>query len=208
MATDNLEICNLALAKIGVAPIASMAEASREARLCSQFYPNQLALVLRRYRWQFARVRLALTPATAGVPTPYADEYDFAYDLPTDCLSIRRMLDGTLCEYNHWAMVNNGADGMVLLTSAPSAILEYTRLVEETTVFPQDFTELLALSIAKALVIPLQQDKQLAAQLDAEIRALAMSALSVDSSFAGRETLGTGYFASDERFRDGNDITS
>ena len=58
MATDNVEICNLAIAKLdGNAITALSSTGSKETVLCNRFYAQDRDELLEAFKWQFARKR-------------------------------------------------------------------------------------------------------------------------------------------------------
>ena len=65
---NNIEICNLALGRIGVEEINRMDEASQPARICTRYFDFTRQNVLRRFPWTFAtkRVQLLLFSAQSG----------------------------------------------------------------------------------------------------------------------------------------------
>ncbi|WP_347989918.1 hypothetical protein [Methylomonas sp. AM2-LC] len=64
--TTQINICNLALAKLGdVANISSLTDGSMQAVYCALFYPQALSVLLQRYAWSFALRSIKLN-ALAG----------------------------------------------------------------------------------------------------------------------------------------------
>ena len=65
MTLTAVNICNLALAKIGdVAQITSLTDGSTQANYCSLFYQHALDLLVNEHPWGFATKTIALSPAT------------------------------------------------------------------------------------------------------------------------------------------------
>jgi hypothetical protein len=100
-----LQIVNLALIRLGQKTIASMTEASVAARTASQLWDMDRQETLRGYPWNFSMrfVRhLAKSPFFSDpteVPTPAkprVPDYQFAYQIPTDCLSARKVYDPSM----------------------------------------------------------------------------------------------------------------
>jgi hypothetical protein len=89
MAADQLDISNRAIGRIGAKPIASIDEASLEARECRRFYPSVIANMLEGPQdWSFAKQRVLLAEVDNGRP----DEWAYAYQLPSNCASPVRLL--------------------------------------------------------------------------------------------------------------------
>lgn len=95
MPITSVDICNRALDEIGArVVIASLAEATPQAKACSRQYDPMRQQLLRTAQWGFARKTLAVTPIgtlTANPPTsPYPWLAKYAW--PADCLKMRYIL--------------------------------------------------------------------------------------------------------------------
>jgi hypothetical protein len=77
----NLELCNLALSRIGEKTIGSLSEDGKPAKLCSQFLQSSVDCVLTLHPWSCAMKRAALTAGTAP-----AFGWAARYAVPADCL--------------------------------------------------------------------------------------------------------------------------
>lgn len=99
---SNVDICNRALSVIGTrSTIASMSEATPEARACSIHFEAACRAMLRLAPWSFARTQVngALLAAASGTPEnpdgtgpapPLPYNYEYAW--PQDCVRLRRVL--------------------------------------------------------------------------------------------------------------------
>jgi len=87
MATQ-LSICNLALGEVPHKSIASVDEASLAAARCAEQYPQALGELIEAHDWEFRRRRVAL----AAVGNDRPGEWAFAYALPADCATPRRIV--------------------------------------------------------------------------------------------------------------------
>lgn len=115
---DKVEICNIALGRIGVGAIERLDEASEAARVCKRFYDFTRETVLKRFPWTFAtrRVKLALLDATQP-------DYKYAYRYPSDALSLRYMYNehfAGLPGKNEYKIIGDG-NGRMLYTNIPRA---------------------------------------------------------------------------------------
>lgn len=181
---SDVQIANLALDAAGTrSTIASLQENSKEARACSRQYGPALAAVLQAAHWNFARKQSSLSLLKDGtqgdaVPVPWL--YEYAY--PSDCLQARYVMPllqsnpGTAPGASSvpYAMgqpvrfiVSSDDDSQgnpikVILCNQPTAILVYTRLVTNTGLFDDTFTQALAFYVAHRISIPLSGDKALA----------------------------------------------
>ena len=160
-----VDICNLALAQVGAAPIRSFTENNKRARMCNIFYPMIRDYLLSRYDWPFARKMVPLQ-ALSELPTRIGQNVSikgeipegwYAYKLPNDC--IRPLELHPPGSREKWDQFQD----MFLCKKAPEEEpkLYYTSQVTNTTQFSMTFVELLALGIAVKLAQPIAQDKQL-----------------------------------------------
>ncbi len=145
MADSKTEICNMALAHLGVSkPIADLdTDRDKTAQACRIFYDTALRATLRDFAWPFATkfIDLALVEET---PT---DEWDYSYQYPTDCLKIRRIMSGvrnddrqTRAPYKFVQTTGS----KVIYTDVENCSIEYTMYNEDVESYPDDFV--LALS--------------------------------------------------------------
>jgi hypothetical protein len=86
--TSEVEICNLALSHIRAGSINSLTESSAQAQQCKLLYPLLRDQVLEDSTWQFAHGLKALAVLTS------VDifNWNYAYQYPSDCLKVNRLL--------------------------------------------------------------------------------------------------------------------
>jgi hypothetical protein len=90
MAASEVEICNMALAQLGVsATIGALTERSKEAKACNLFYVTARDKTLRDFPWPFARRVEDLALVSDDL-----DEWSYAYRYPADAVFARRILNG------------------------------------------------------------------------------------------------------------------
>ena len=83
--TSFMEICNLALTRIGAQTINSLDEASAQAIHCNLLFGPTRDAVLRQVPWRFATARQAL----ALLDETHPPEWTYGYQKPPDCLAAR-----------------------------------------------------------------------------------------------------------------------
>ena len=161
---DKIEICNLALSRIGVENIELMTEASEPARACSQFYDHARRIVLRKYPWTWATRGVALAALLEHPPN-----FDYAYRYPADCVSIRKLYcpkyDNNPAYTTY--QLGGGDDGRVLYTDVPGAICEYTADIKDCSLMDDQFVEALSWKLAASVAFKLTgsvQNVQMAEQ--------------------------------------------
>jgi len=156
---DKIEIINLALARIGVASIERLDEASEAARQTRAFYDHVRRTVLRKYPWSFAcrRVELALLPQSP-------DAYTFAYRQPTDALYVRRLYEKGSKEpwdKKHYKCTSD-KEGRVIFTNIEYAEAEYTADITDTSMFDDGFIEALSWKLAAEVAFSLTGKQDIA----------------------------------------------
>ena len=86
-----IEICNSALNLLGASTISALTDDSKNARLCNQRYSPVRNRVFRSHAWNCLHKRVQLAQnSTAPVV-----EYTYAYALPSDCLRVLKIHNGT-----------------------------------------------------------------------------------------------------------------
>lgn len=160
MAQSTVQICNIALGRLAISrEIASLSESSNEAVQCKRFYEVTRDRVLTEAPWRFATKRQAL--ADVGSPP---DGWAYRYRYPNDCLFARAIIDPALRQpaadqriaFAIYEDMDSAAKAIV--TDQPSAILEYSRRITDTTLFSPHFDSALAWAIAAEIGGPLKAD--------------------------------------------------
>ena len=86
-----VDICNSALNLLGASTISALTDDSKNARLCNQRYEPVRNRVFRSHAWNCLHKRVQLAQnSTAPVV-----EYSNAYALPSDCLRVLKVHNGT-----------------------------------------------------------------------------------------------------------------
>lgn len=156
-AFTNVQICNLALAKLGhQSSIQSLDEGSAEARLCNTFLNAARQDILRRGAWSFA-IDTAELAQTLNTP----DDYDYEYQLPSGFL---RLL-GFVLPSTDLAVYERRKDG-TLVCDYDEVIIKYVFDEDDPSRFDATFVEAFALRLAADLAFPLTGNAQMAALME------------------------------------------
>lgn len=148
-----VEICNLAVTKLGEDPITALTENTKAARLCNLHYPLMRDFVLTAHNWNFAITRAEL--AVSGDAPAF--DYTTKFALPVDCL---RVYQTSLPRYQHWKVES----GFILCDSSELKII-YIRRVTDPNQFSPLFVEALASRIASELAQPIADSPSLAGNM-------------------------------------------
>lgn len=170
MVSSEVEIANLALSHAGAGgPIASLTEASNEARECRLHYSQCRDLLLRSHQWNFAQRTTDLADTGTTV-----DGWAYQYQYPADCLQIHHIRAGGYdASRVMWAIetlpaalgttllyppvaysVGVTADGTArtILTDAYQATCSYTASISIVTLFDPLFADALTYLLASRIV--------------------------------------------------------
>lgn len=169
MALSQVDVCNLALSRMGghsIAQITSLGEASTEARQCAVKFPYVLKSALRVYPWHFAVKEIALALLGAGAAESiFKDNILYRtlqyYQYPEECMQILAINPVMGKKGNYYAesfdyTVERIADGTkVIVTSCPKAILTCTSYADDPGIWDSLFTDAFAWQLASELCLSL-----------------------------------------------------
>jgi len=176
---SEVQLCNLALSRLGCPGIQSLSEASRQARACSLHYPVARDAVLRDHPWTFARKEQTL----ALVSDETVSGWDYVYQYPTDCLNAIRIHDETASadpdsyyddtqatyssskKIEFEVVASEDLDARRIVSNQENAILVYTAAVTNPVVFDSLFSQALVLQLASAMAVALKRSQSLAKNL-------------------------------------------
>ena len=153
--SSKVEICNLALTKLGAARITSLDDDSKQARALSSIFDPTRDAELALHPWSFAITRVSL-PASSTAP---AFGWDRAFPLPADCLHIVQVGDSFSFYDSDTAGAGFDVEGGAVLTDAVSPLLvRYVYRVTNSGLFPPLFVQALACRLALELAEELTQN--------------------------------------------------
>jgi hypothetical protein len=154
----DIQICNLALARLGDSRITALTDATAQAQYCSLFYSQTLEELQTEFDWQFCR---KLASLTADVTAP-AFGYARRFAVPSDFLRLIRLNGIDEDEnFSKWEIV----DGFIHTDLAAPAQIEYIASVTDAAKFPAVFVEILSAKLATNLAMPLTGSKELFSQM-------------------------------------------
>jgi hypothetical protein len=156
----DLDICNLALARLGDSRITALNAANAQAQYCTLFYAQTVEELQAEFDWQFCRKQANL--ATGTVPLT---GYSYQYDQPTDFIRAIRLDDIDASEnFGTWEILGSKIHTNLPSTAEIPLVLDYIALVTTTTLFPAIFIEALSMKLAAVLAMPLTGSKELFTQ--------------------------------------------
>jgi len=149
-----VEICNEALTSLGENMIIALTDETKAARLCNLKYANKRNYLLRKYTWNFATKRAALTAETGSTPE---FEFDYEFTLPTDYIQLIEFYPNTISY-----AIENG----MILCNEETLDIKYTYEVTDVARMDDSFAETLAALLARELAVPLSDSVNLSRQMD------------------------------------------
>ena len=136
-----VDICNSALNLLGASTISALTDDSKNARLCNQRYEPVRNRVFRAHAWNCLHKRVQLAQnSTAPVV-----EYSYAYALPSDCLRVLKIHNGTTDSIA--SSIDYKLEGRNIVTDEGTIYLIYIALITD----PNEYDSYLQESISHQL---------------------------------------------------------
>lgn len=143
------QICNLALGHLGASKTVANAdtENSAEANTFRRFYETVRDATLKDFNWPFATNYAAL----GLVSTDPTIEWGYAYQYPSDCMNMQRILSGNRNEVVDEMIrfkISRVSGQKVVLSDEPNAVAQYTVKITDPEEFTPDFVLALSFHLA------------------------------------------------------------
>ena len=139
---STVDICNSALNLLGASTISALTDDSKNARLCNQRYEPIRNRVFRSHAWNCLHKRVQLAQnSTAPVV-----EYSYAYALPSDCLRILKVHNGTTDSIA--SSIDYAVEGRKIKTDEGTIFLVYIALITDPNLYDSYFNEALSAALA------------------------------------------------------------
>lgn len=166
-----LQVCNLALAKVGneaaqitSIPATESSEFPKEANLCNKFYSVALAEVLRAHPWNCAKKRV---PLTLKNTTPTFG-FSYQFSLPSDCLKPIAVSP----EQREWRSLRLNTEWLIegrdVLSNFDTLYMMYVSTMEDLRNADPLFIACLYTNLAIKLCYPLTENRLLVRDLMGE----------------------------------------
>lgn len=183
--TSAVDLCNLALQKLGAARITSLdTPDSVEAELCALHFPMARDAVLEEHTWSFASSRRVLNP-TGNTPA-WGDDTEF--QVPQDVVMVARIYASTnvadLLPPDQWRRM-----GEVVYASTSTAYAVCVDRVTDLTRFPALVKMAVATRLAAELCMAITESPEREQQLWVEYATKVREAAAADGLQARREVV-------------------
>ena len=139
-----VDICNLALARIGSENIISIDDDSKRAKTLKAVYDLVRDIVLADHPWNFATTRKTL--ALLALAPEFG--YSYAYEMPTDPFCLRMLGIVGVSSANVDPNIEYKIEGRQLLTNAKPCQIKYISQVTIEGVFTPSFCSAFSLRLA------------------------------------------------------------
>lgn len=167
MATDNLEIWNMALGYLkGDNTVDDENENTYEAKKCRLYWNTCRSFVLKDHLWSFAKKR-----ATLALTGTAPDGWTYQYKYPSDCIKADRIYDafdpqdlkGKRIDFE--VASNPAGTGKVIWTDQADAQLVYGTDVTDPAMWEPDFDNALSLYMGHKLAIAIMNSAKRSKEL-------------------------------------------
>ena len=178
--TSKVQICNMALSRLGASIITSLTDGTTNANLCNTLFDDLSDRVLTQGSWAIAINRVALAVTTH---TPHFG-YTYEYQLPTSpkCLKVLE-LDGENGDIDY------RIEGDKLLTDESPVSIRYIGRPSTTEEYSPLLVECIEVLLASYLAYPITGDKAIAQNLKEEYFSLLNNNLAIDAQQGSRELI-------------------
>ena len=153
---STVDMCNSALNLLGASTISSLTEDTKNARLCNQRFEPIRDRVFRSHNWNclIKRVQLA-QDSTAPVV-----EYSYAYTLPTDCLRVLKIHNGSTDSIK--SALDYKIEGRKVVTDETTIYLVYIALITDPNEFDCYLREAISHQLAADICYAITNNSTLA----------------------------------------------
>ena len=159
MALTDVSIFNMALGHLGHTKfLADFNERSLAADLANQYYEQARNFAFEDFPWPFANKYAAL----GLVEEDPNNDWRYSYRYPSDCMAVRRIVTslGRLETTPPPFEVGGDDQGRLIYTNQESALIRYTRLVEDANLYPAVFGEAVSWWLAGLIAPGLAKDRK------------------------------------------------
>ena len=153
---STVDICNSALNLLGASTISALTEDTKNARLCNQRYAPIRDRVFRSHNWNCLIKRVQLAQDSTGPVI----EYTYAYTLPSDCLRVLKVHNGTTDSIA--SALDYKVEGRKIVTDEGTVYLVYVALDTDPTNYDSYLYEAVSHQLAADLAYAITNNSTLA----------------------------------------------
>ena len=183
-----VDICNSALNLLGASTISALTEDSKNARLCNQRFEPVRNRVFRGHNWNCLITRIQLAQDTTGPVV----EYTYGYTLPTDCLRVLKIHNGTTDSIE--SNLDYKVEGRKIVTDEGTIYLVYIALDTDPNTYDSYLAESISHQLAADLCYAITNNSTLANNYMARADERLREARFIDSTENALDTIESGEF--------------
>ena len=183
-----VDTCNSALNLLGASTISALTEDSKNARLCNQRYPAVRNRVFRSHNWNCLIKRIQLAQDSTGPVV----EYTYGYTLPTDCLRVLKIHNGTTDSIA--SNLDYKVEGRKIVTNEGTIYLVYIALDTDPNTYDSYLAESISHQLAADLCYAITNNSTLANNYMTRADERLREARFIDSTENALDTIESGEF--------------
>ena len=177
-----VDICNSALNLLGASTITQLTEDSKNARLCNQRYEPIRDRMFRSHSWNCLTKRVQLAEDSSAPVVEYTNQFT----LPTDCLRVLKIHNGTTDSIA--SSLDYAVEGRKIKTDEGTVFLVYIAKIVDPNEYDTYLVEALAAALAADLAYAITNNATLAKNYEATADERLREARFVDAT---ENSLGT-----------------
>ena len=183
-----VDTCNSALNLLGASTISALTEDSKNARLCNQRFEPVRNRVFRSHNWNCLITRIQLAQDTTGPVV----EYTYGYTLPTDCLRVLKIHNGTTDSIE--SNLDYKVEGRKIVTNEGTIYLVYIALDTDPNTYDSYLAESISHQLAADLCYAITNNSTLANNYMARADERLREARFIDATENSLDTIESGEF--------------
>ncbi len=183
-----VDICNSALNLLGASTISALTEDSKNARLCNQRFEPVRNRVFRSHNWNCLIKRIQLAQDSTGPVV----EYTYGYTLPTDCLRVLKIHNGTTDSIE--SNLDYKVEGRKIVTNEGTIYLVYIALDTDPNTYDSYLAESISHQLAADLCYAITNNSTLANQYMSRADERLREARFIDATENSLDTIESGEF--------------
>ena len=153
---STVDMCNSALNLLGASTISSLTEDTKNARLCNQRFEPIRDRVFRSHNWNCLIKRIQLAQDSTGPVV----EYTYGYTLPTDCLRVLKIHNGSTDSIK--SALDYKIEGRKVVTDETTIYLVYIALITDPNEFDSYLREAISHQLAADICYAITNNSTLA----------------------------------------------
>tara|TARA_E500000178_G_scaffold142014_1_gene141598 strand:+ start:1191 stop:1769 length:579 start_codon:yes stop_codon:yes gene_type:complete len=177
-----VDICNSALNLLGASTITQLTEDSKNARLCNQRYEPIRDRMFRSHSWNCLTKRVQLAEDSSAPVVEYTNQFT----LPTDCLRVLKIHNGTTDSIA--SSLDYAVEGRKIKTDEGTVFLVYIAKIVDPNEYDTYLVEALAAALAADLAYAITNNATLAKNYEATAEERLREARFIDAT---ENSLGT-----------------